>query len=261
MAKKKETKPKSKTSAPKPKTSAKQKPKTSKPKQTSTAKLKQKTSEKKTMSKIETKDLIIRGFITRAEALLEDFNEDMEITSNLTGQERKRLTSARVRNNGFIDKAFDIAKDNPEFLPPHFDSAVLNWKMGNFQDLRQLMAVVESLQHSIMDAFIIQADDCFKDALRIYGSLREQTRGRVPGAAALFDLLEIYFKRRTRAGDEPTEKQLEKDIHGLIHGTKDGEIVIRNESPRTTRGVHEVIDSVRTGRKALKETIEESRKS
>ena len=218
--------------------------------------------ESKAKSEAENRDLIIRGFVARLETLLEDFNLEMEIESNLTGQQRKRLTSARVRNNGFIDKAFDVAKDNPTFLPPNFDSYLLNWKMGNFQDLRQLMAVVEQLQRSVTDCFIIQADDCFRDALRIYGSLREQTRARVPGAAALFDLLSIYFTARRRIrqdGDaEPTEKQLERDVKRLIKGKADGEIIIKNETPHTSGGVHEVIDSVHTGRTAIKGTVEES---
>jgi hypothetical protein len=35
--------------------------------------------------------------------------------ATLTGKERMRLTGAGVRNYGFIDKAIDIARDNPEF--------------------------------------------------------------------------------------------------------------------------------------------------
>jgi len=93
----------------------------------------------KTRSQLEQRDLIIQSFTNRLRLIIDDFNEEMEITSNLTGTERLRLVSARVRNNGFIDKAFDIANDNPSFMPPHFDLALLNWKMSNFQDLRQLI--------------------------------------------------------------------------------------------------------------------------
>jgi hypothetical protein len=38
-----------------------------------------------------------------------------EISRRLTGRDRLRLISARSRNYGFIDKAFDIARDNPSF--------------------------------------------------------------------------------------------------------------------------------------------------
>jgi hypothetical protein len=52
--------------------------------------------------------------------------------------------------------------------------------------------------------------------------------------------------------------ELERDIKRLIHGKADGEIVIKNESPHISRGVHEVVDNVRIGKSAFKETIEES---
>ena len=208
---------------------------------------------------METRDLWIREFSAQLEEMLADFNDGFDIETNLTGLDRKRLTSARVRNNGFIDKAFDVARDNPAFLPPNFDSWYLTYKMRDLEDLRQLMAVVEQFQHSVVDAFIIQADSCFRDALRIYNSLNEQRRARVPGAAALFEILAIYFRTRRRSTtDEPTEKQLERDVKRLIKGTADGEIIIKNEAPRAKGGVHEVIDNVRSGRTAIKGTVEES---
>ena len=51
--------------------------------------------------------------------------------------------------------------------------------------------------------------------------------------------------------DEPTQKQLERDAKRLLHGHADGRIVIENESPHLTEGVHEVIDDVHSGRSAF----------
>jgi len=53
---------------------------------------------------------------------------------------------------------------------------------------------------TIFDAFIIQANMCFRDALRIYNSLREQANANIPGAASLFEVLHIHFKHRPTAG-------------------------------------------------------------
>jgi len=192
--------------------------------------------------------------------MIDHFNNALKITSNLTGKERQRLTSARVRNNGFIDKAFDVARDNPAYLPPHFDKASLDEKMHLFELLRQLLALINQLQHSAQDAFILQANECFADAIRIYRSLQEQKRSGVAGAASLFELLSIYFKNRRRVPAEPTEKQLEKDVKRLIKGKAEGEIVIKNETPYLTGGLHEVVDNVHTGRTAVKGTVEESTK-
>ena len=62
-------------------------------------------------------------------------------------------------------------------------------------------------------------------ALRIYRSLQEQTRSRIPGAEPLFQALLMFFRRRRRATEgEPTVKELEYDLHRLLKGEADGNI-------------------------------------
>jgi hypothetical protein len=50
--------------------------------------------------------------------------------------------------------------------------------------------------------------------------------------------------------------QLERHIKQLQHGKADGEVIIRNESPHLTGGVHTVVDNVRKGRATFKGTAE-----
>jgi hypothetical protein len=103
---------------------------------------------------------------------------------------------------------------------------------------------------------MLQADSCYRDALRIYNSLKEQTKAKVPGAEPLFEALKTFFRKRRGGGDEPTEIELERDIKRLIHGHADGKIQIENESPKIIGGIHKVIDDVHRGRSAFKETAE-----
>jgi hypothetical protein len=196
----------------------------------------------------------IENLIVRLESEMQDFINIEGVDTNLTGKDRQRLISSRVRNNGFIDKAFDIAHDNPEFLPPHFDINILYENERRFEQLRQLMLVLQQFQQLVTSAFMVQSDFCYREGLRIYGSLREQAKGRVPGAQALFEALRNFFNRRRRVDEEPTEHELELDFKRLIHGKADGEIIIKNEAPHITAGVHKVIDNVHVGRSAFRET-------
>jgi hypothetical protein len=179
----------------------------------------------------------IRDLIAKLEGEMAQFVDLKGIETNLTGTERRRLFGSGVRNNGFVDKAFDIARDNPQFMPPHFNSAVLDDNMHLLEELRQLVFVLQQFLQMASNAHLIQSDHCYRDALRIYGSLREQTRSRVPGAEPLFEALRNFFRRRRRVGDEPTEMQLERDIKRLLHGKADGEIIIQHESPEVSKGV------------------------
>jgi hypothetical protein len=47
----------------------------------------------------------------------------------------------------------------------------------------------------------------------------------------------------------------------LLHGKKEGEIIVKNVKPTTSGGVHEVIDEVHKGHTAIKETFEENEKN
>ena len=203
-------------------------------------------------------DTIIKQLIIDLENSMHYFVAQENVESNLTGRDRKRLFSAGVRNYGFIDKAFDIARDNPQFMPPNFDVNRLYENLRDLEDLRQLTLVLQQFLQLVTNCFMLKADFCYRDALRIYGSLQEQTRNRVPGAEPLFNALRTFFHRRRRAGAEPTEMELERDFKRLIHGKADGEIIIENETPKITGGVRKVIDNVHAGRSAFKETEQAS---
>jgi hypothetical protein len=116
------------------------------------------------------------------------------------------------------------------------------------------MLILQQFMQLATNAFMVQSDFCYREALRIYDSLREQARGRVPGAEELFQALRNFFNRRRRTGEEPTEHELELDFKRLIHGKADGEIIIKNESTHITEGVHKVVDNVHKGRSAFRET-------
>jgi hypothetical protein len=77
------------------------------------------------------------------------------------------------------------------------------------------MLVLQQFQQLATNAFMVQSDFCYREALRIYGSLREQARGRVPGAEQLFQALRNFFNRCRRTGENgeaaPTEHELELD--------------------------------------------------
>jgi hypothetical protein len=195
----------------------------------------------------------------KIEEMMNLFIEAENINTNLTGKERQRLFGAGVRNFGFIEKAYDLAKENPDFLPRDFNIRRMEWDIRDFEDVRQLFWVLQQFLNAANELMLTSADSCFRDALRVYGNLRELARSRVPGADVLYrTLLQFFRRRRPRGADEaePTQKELERDFMKLIHGHADGEIEIVNEQPRFIGGVHKIVDNVHTGHAAIKETAE-----
>jgi len=56
--------------------------------------------------------------------------------------------------------------------------------------------------------------------------------------------------------DEPTKKQVKRDVNALLKGTKDGEVIVKNIKPKTTGGTHEVIDETFKDSSTFKDSIE-----
>jgi len=200
----------------------------------------------------------IIGLITDA---LNDFIAEENIDSTLTGTERLRLFGAGVRNYGFIEKAWDIVRDNPGFAPQLFNAAQFGAGIAEFDKYRQLYFLIEKFLAVVNEAMLIRSDVLFREALRVYGNLREMSRARVPGAEPLYRALLQFFRRRRGAEMEemePTTKELERDFKKLIHGHADGEIIIKNGEPHFTGGTRKVVDNVSKGRAAIKESAEAS---
>jgi len=161
-----------------------------------------------------------------------------------TGKERQRLFGAGVKNYGFIEKAFDIARDNPGSMPPYLHINDLRGYLDDLDEMRQLYFILESFEKTVFACYLQRTDKCYRTALRVYAALKEQARGRVPGAAPLYEALKPFFHHRKRQTDKPTNKQVIKDFKKLIHNKADGEIVIKNERPRVVKGSRTVVDEI-----------------
>jgi hypothetical protein len=212
----------------------------------------------KALKDAEQQDMEVRTMTSEIEGLMNDFIADYDVGTNLSGRERLRLFGAGVRNFGFIEKAYDIARENPDFLPRDFNPILMGYYIQDLEDARQLIWTLQQFINAVNEFLLKRSDTCFREALRIYGNLRALTRSKVPGADVLYRALLTFFRRRRpRPGEtEPTQKELERDFMKLIHGKADGNIEIINEQPHFVEGVRKVVDNVQTGHAAVKETAQ-----
>ena len=89
---------------------------------------------------------------------------------------------------------------------------------------------------------LLSSDKAFRLSLTYYNSLKILSRTGSVGAIVAFDELRSFFRRPRRKTGAPTEKQLERDIRGLLHGKREGTVVIENENPHLTGGKIVVTD-------------------
>ena len=171
------------------------------------------------------------------------------------GDRRRRLGSG-IRRYGFIDKTSDLAAQNPAFSPAMFSSAELKKFVRELEAVRGFLNISQQLSRVANDCLLLLGDQSFSMALLYYNSVKELAHRNVAGAEAVYRALEPFFKHGRRPGEEPTEPEVETDVRALLHGKKEGKIVIENEKPHMVGGKHVVVDETHKEHAAWKETEE-----
>jgi len=185
--------------------------------------------------------------ITEVTLLLAQAKEKLEAyAAHLRALDRRRLNNIGVKREGFAQRAFRLAMDNPEFLPHYLERERYIDDYDHYVLMQS--AVDEDKQVSeLLHNINTENDDVFyTDGLDYYAAVKEAAKRRVDASEAIFEDLSPFFKkmgRRTENGEAaPTKKQLRRDINALEQGRRDGRIVIENIKPKLTGGVHKVID-------------------
>jgi len=193
----------------------------------------------------------IRDDIARS---MNDFRKLSE--NNLSALQRKRKIGAGIKNYGFIEKVADLAQSNQQFAQFFAPNDLRNCIM-NFDMCREMVLLLQAFTRLVSNSMLVYSNEAYGMSLIFYNMVKEMSKRGNPKAMELFRTLQPFFKKQKKASGEPTEKELERDLHALIHSKKDGKIVIENIKPKLTGGVHKVVDEKFTDNIAVKESAEE----
>jgi hypothetical protein len=211
--------------------------------------------EEETQSELERLLDLVETVIARIVVALNQFISEMPDTV-ITDSDRRRLQGSGIRRYGFIDKVSDLALAWASLTPPYMDEEKLKQLLRLIEALRNLSNTLTSLNRSTNDQLLVFSDEAYKESLKFYGSVRDAARRQVPNAETVYQALLPFFKRPSRQGEEPTEPEVERDLRSLLHGKKDGKIVIENVRPHMVGGKHVVVDEMHKDKGAWKATEE-----
>jgi len=172
--------------------------------------------------------------------------------NNLTDAQRRRKIGAGVRNYGFIEKVADLAEANPQYAQ-FFDLNSLRNAIMNFDLCRNQLVQLQSFIRSTSNTMLIFSNDGYGMSLIFYNIVKDMGRRGDPTAAALYRILQPFFKRPKRSAGPLTEKETERELHALLHSKKDGKLIVENIKPKLTGGVHKVIEEKFTDTEQFKE--------
>jgi hypothetical protein len=167
-----------------------------------------------------------------------------------------------IKNLGFIETAYESASANPQFIPPYLNMTEYGDAVQDFTRKRTLFTTLQQFVQQVSDSMLLASDAAYRDALEYYNSIKDAARQRVPGAEAEYKLLSKYFKKSKSSKDSnaPTEAQIERDVRSLLHGTKEGRIVVENENPDLSGGKRKLVDETHSEHAAVKTVTEADEK-
>jgi hypothetical protein len=193
----------------------------------------------------------IEHFLSTINGVTDDFRY---LSDNiLRPSERRRKIGAGIRNWGFMNKTSELANTKPEFAEI-FDLQSFNNCIKNIADCRSLITCAQTLIRVVTDSMMTYSNEAYSFSLLYYQTVRQLAQRDVPGALEVFRQLQPFFRRPRNTQAQPTAKQIERDMRALLHGKKDGKIVVENEMPHLTEGKRELIDDVHKPHGAWKET-------
>jgi hypothetical protein len=164
-------------------------------------------------------------------------------TTVLTPVDRRRLNGSGVRRYGFIDKVSDVAVDYPQFWPASADmQEAMKERLREVEVLRNLLVWANFVSRVVQDLLMLAGDDAFRMANTYYGGVRAAAHGNLPEARQVFQMIEKFWQRPRRSGEEPTMPEVVRDVKALMRGSKTGSVRIENEGDQVVRGRKVVID-------------------
>jgi hypothetical protein len=191
----------------------------------------------------------LQSWLAGQQSMFQDFAVLLPELDNtvLTPGDRRRLNGSGVRRYGFIDKVSDVSIDYPQFWPAAVTGVGtsgagnsidfqerLKERLREIEALRNLLVWSKFLSRVAQDLLLLAGDDAFRMANVYYMTVRTAARNNLPEAGQVFQLIESFWQRPRKTGEQPTQKKELRNFKGLQRGTRVGRMAIENEAAAWT---------------------------
>ncbi|HMV50081.1 MAG TPA: hypothetical protein PLD20_33580 [Blastocatellia bacterium] len=134
-------------------------------------------------------------------AAIKIIKEKLPFLINLTMEERRALNKPGDRSRNFIDKALEVAVQNPDILPRLFNLEEMRKDIELGQKLQPILLALSQLQEVVDNTAAVINSEAYAAALTVYGYAKAAGK-----AAALQEALDELGKRFSRRPAHATPK-------------------------------------------------------
>lgn len=126
--------------------------------------------------------------------------KEMPFLVDLSLEERKTLTKMGDRSRGFVDQAYILAMQNPDFLPRSFDLEEMKRDVELFRALHPLMMALNQLHELMEDTYMAAGSEAYSAALAVYSYAKADRTGLALDSAVK-ELSRRFARSRGRSED------------------------------------------------------------
>ena len=130
-------------------------------------------------------------------AILADYFNNIKLdledyAAHMRALDRSRVNGVGIKRQGFIERAYQLAVENTEFLPHWLTIEKFNDDHSHFVELRSLFDTGRQIQELLWNLIMQSADMVYTDALEFYDSVRSAAKRRIDAAESIHQELKIF---------------------------------------------------------------------
>jgi hypothetical protein len=126
----------------------------------------------------------------------------------LTPAERHELPKMGEKTLSFVEKAHELAQQNPSIRPPYLSMTDFDADFSDALGLRSLHLTARQIEEIISDTMMSAGSETYQAALVFYSAAKIAAEQNVPGAKAMYEELRVRFprgRRKPAPSETPTE--------------------------------------------------------
>ena len=127
-------------------------------------------------------------------AAIKTIKEKLPFLINLTMEERRALNKPGDRGRNFVDKALEVAVQNPDILPRLFEVEEMRKDIELGQKLQPILLALSQLQEVVDNTAAVIYSEAYGAALSVYGYAK--AAGKEAALQEAVDELGRRFSRR-----------------------------------------------------------------
>lgn len=117
----------------------------------------------------------------------------------LTTDQRHSMLKRGDKSSAFVSKAFEYARQNPEFVPAFVDVAEFAIDVADSDNLIGIVSQAAQLLNNLDDTTMVAGSEAYYAALAYYNNVKLAVGQNVPGAKAICEELQKRFPGKSRS--------------------------------------------------------------